>query len=45
LTEPETGAVAWAATRVRIAKVEAKDRKNPLILFSSGINEEGDHHR
>ena len=38
--EPETGALAWAATRVRIAKVEGD---GDLILFSRGMGLEHPH--
>jgi anaerobic selenocysteine-containing dehydrogenase len=35
LAEPETGALAWAATRVKIARVGGPE-KGQLILFSGG---------
>ena len=35
-TEPETGALAWGATRVKIARV---GRKGNLILFGGGLRE------
>ncbi len=35
-TEPETGALAWAATRVKITRV---GKKGKLILFSGGLRE------
>ena len=35
LTEPETGALAWAATRVKISRVG----KGELILFAGGLRE------
>ena len=44
LTEPQTGSLAWAATRVRIAKVESALTK-PLILFSGGMREHEERHR
>jgi anaerobic selenocysteine-containing dehydrogenase len=37
MTEPATGALAWAATRVRIARVGDPDGR--LILFAGGIRE------
>lgn len=37
LAEPETGALAWAATRVRIAR--AGDRDGRLILFGAELRE------
>ena len=40
--EPETGALAWAATRVRISKVESDSK---LILFAGGMREHPDEHR
>jgi len=43
LTEPETGALAWAATRVRVAKLEKSDTSNPLILFSTVLGDEAKH--
>ncbi|HET9943267.1 MAG TPA: molybdopterin dinucleotide binding domain-containing protein, partial [Terriglobia bacterium] len=45
LTEPETGALAWAATRVRIAKLENADPTDRLILFSGGMKEHDESHR
>jgi anaerobic selenocysteine-containing dehydrogenase len=35
-TEPETGALAWASTRVKIARV---GKKGKLILFGGGLRE------
>ncbi|MCC7007981.1 MAG: molybdopterin-dependent oxidoreductase [Acidobacteria bacterium] len=43
VTEPETGSLAWAATRVRIAKVGEKD--GSLILFAGGMREAHPAHR
>ena len=37
ITEPATGALAWAATRVRIARVGGPDGR--LILFAGGMRE------
>jgi len=37
VTEPTTGALAWAATRVRISRVGPPDGR--LILFAGGIRE------
>jgi anaerobic selenocysteine-containing dehydrogenase len=45
MTEPETGALAWAATRVRIEKLENVAQKRPLILFSGGMKEHEERHR
>jgi anaerobic selenocysteine-containing dehydrogenase len=42
LTEPETGALAWASTRVRIAKVSAN---GDLILFAGSLRERDEHGR
>jgi anaerobic selenocysteine-containing dehydrogenase len=42
LTEPETGALAWASTRVRIAKVSAN---GGLILFAGSLRERDEHGR
>lgn len=42
LDEPETGALAWSATRVRIARVGAAD--GSLILFAGATRERPDHH-
>jgi len=42
MTEPETGALAWAATRVRISKVNTASK---LILFAGGMREHPDEHR
>jgi anaerobic selenocysteine-containing dehydrogenase len=43
LTEPATGAVAWAATRVKIARVGREDGR--LILFAGGMREHVEHGR
>jgi anaerobic selenocysteine-containing dehydrogenase len=43
LTEPETGTLAWAATRVRIARVGDPDGR--LILFAGGSREVEDKGR
>jgi len=42
MTEPETGAFAWAATRVRVSKVKDESK---LILFAGGMREHPDQHR
>jgi anaerobic selenocysteine-containing dehydrogenase len=42
VTEQETGSLAWAATRVRVAKVEGK---GGLILFAGGMRENETEHR
>jgi anaerobic selenocysteine-containing dehydrogenase len=42
IIEPETGALAWAATRVRISKVKADSK---LVLFAGGMREHPDEHR
>jgi anaerobic selenocysteine-containing dehydrogenase len=41
--EPTTGAVAWAATRVKISRVGADDGR--LILFAGGLREHVEHGR
>jgi anaerobic selenocysteine-containing dehydrogenase len=41
-TEPETGSLAWADTRVRVAKVEGD---GGLILFAGGLRELENEHR
>jgi anaerobic selenocysteine-containing dehydrogenase len=43
VTEESTGAVAWAATRVKIARVGADDGR--LILFAGGMREQVEHGR
>ena len=43
LTEESTGAVAWAATRVKIARVRDEDGR--LILFAGGMREHVEHGR
>ena len=43
LTEETTGAVAWAATRVKIARVSEEDGR--LILFAGGMREHVGHGR
>jgi anaerobic selenocysteine-containing dehydrogenase len=43
LTEPATGALAWAATRVRVTRVGDPDGR--LILFAGGMREHGEPHR
>ena len=43
LVEPATGAPAWAATRVRIARAGEPDGR--LILFAGGMREHADHGR
>jgi len=37
LTEPETGSLAWAATRVKVARVGGVD-EGKLILFAGGMS-------
>ena len=41
-SEAETGALAWADTRVKVAKV---DGKGGLILFAGGMREHENEHR
>jgi anaerobic selenocysteine-containing dehydrogenase len=41
LTEATTGALAWAATRVKVAR--AGDPDGRLVLFAGGSHEEGRH--
>jgi anaerobic selenocysteine-containing dehydrogenase len=43
VTEPATGAVAWAATRVKVTRVGAADGR--LILFAGGMREHEEHGR
>jgi anaerobic selenocysteine-containing dehydrogenase len=45
LEEPETGTIAWAATRVRIAKVNNDENAARLITFAGGLREHAEHHR
>ncbi len=40
--EPETGSLAWAATRVLVSKV---DGEGGLILFAGGMRENENEHR
>lgn len=40
LTEPETGSLAWAATRVRLARVGPPDGR--LVMFAGGMREHVD---
>jgi len=42
VTEPETGALAWAATRVKIAR--AGDRDGSLIMFAGEMREHPHEH-
>jgi anaerobic selenocysteine-containing dehydrogenase len=43
LTEPETGSLAWAATRVRVTRIGDPDGR--LILFAGGSREHEDRGR
>ena len=43
VTEPTTGALAWAATRVSVARVGPPDGR--LILFAGGMREHFEEHR
>ena len=43
VAEPATGALAWAATRVRVSRVGEPDGR--LILFAGGLREEVEPHR
>jgi len=43
VTEPETGSLAWAATRVRVSRVGPGN--NELILFAGGMREHPEHER
>ena len=43
VTEESTGAVAWAATRVKLARVSGEDGR--LILFAGGMREHAEHKR
>lgn len=42
VNEPETGTLAWAATRVRVRKVEGQ---GPLVLFAGGMREREEERR
>jgi molybdopterin-containing oxidoreductase family iron-sulfur binding subunit len=42
LEDKETGALAWAATRVRLSKVEGDGE---LVLFAGGMKEHDAEHR
>ncbi len=42
VVEPETGALAWAATRVRIEKI---DGEGGLILYGGALREHSEHSR
>ncbi|OFW00648.1 MAG: hypothetical protein A3I61_12390 [Acidobacteria bacterium RIFCSPLOWO2_02_FULL_68_18] len=43
MTEPATGALAWAATRVRVSRVGPPDGR--LVLFAGGMREHVEEHR
>jgi menaquinone reductase, molybdopterin-binding-like subunit len=43
VTEPATGALAWAATRVRVSRVGPPDGR--LVLFAGGIRESVEQER
>ncbi|HKC41412.1 MAG TPA: molybdopterin dinucleotide binding domain-containing protein, partial [Gemmatimonadales bacterium] len=43
VTEPTTGALAWAATRVRVSRIGEPDGR--LIMFAGGLREEAEPHR
>jgi anaerobic selenocysteine-containing dehydrogenase len=43
ITEAATGALAWAATRVKLTRVGAKDGR--LVLFAGGMREHEEHGR
>jgi anaerobic selenocysteine-containing dehydrogenase len=43
VTEPTTGALAWAATRVRVSRIGEPDGR--LIMFAGGFREELEIHR
>jgi anaerobic selenocysteine-containing dehydrogenase len=47
LVEPKTEALAWAATRVRIARLGGPEREGPnqLVLFAGGMKEHEEGHR
>jgi len=42
VSEPETGALAWAATRVKVTKVAGNEK---LILFAGETREHANEHR
>jgi anaerobic selenocysteine-containing dehydrogenase len=43
VTEATTGALAWAATRVRVSRIGEPDGR--LIMFAGGMREELEHDR
>jgi anaerobic selenocysteine-containing dehydrogenase len=43
VTEATTGALAWAATRVRVSRIGGPDGR--LIMFAGGLREELEHRR
>ena len=43
VTEPTTGALAWAATRVRVSRIGEPDGR--LVMFAGGLREEVEPHR
>jgi anaerobic selenocysteine-containing dehydrogenase len=43
LAESATGALAWAATRVRVSRVSGPDGR--LVLFAGGMREERERNR
>jgi molybdopterin-containing oxidoreductase family iron-sulfur binding subunit len=43
MTDSATGALAWAATRVRLSRVGPPDGR--LILFAGGLREHLEEHR
>jgi anaerobic selenocysteine-containing dehydrogenase len=43
ITETATGALAWAATRVRVSRIGGPDGR--LVLFAGGLREHGEHRR
>ncbi|HET9218784.1 MAG TPA: molybdopterin-dependent oxidoreductase [Terriglobia bacterium] len=45
LTEPVTGALAWAATRVGIRKLDNAAPTTPLIVFAGALREHEERHR
>jgi anaerobic selenocysteine-containing dehydrogenase len=45
LTEPRTEVLAWAATRVRVAKVSGPVEANQLVQFATGLKDHEERHR
>jgi anaerobic selenocysteine-containing dehydrogenase len=42
LADAQTGSLAWAATRVRLSKIDGVEGKGDLVLFAGGMREHDD---